>query len=616
MTLPNANVSDPGRMPSAKTSADPELVAVKRLVGLLDRSYRNSTLYGKGSAAAQRFVEQFQVELTSHLALFGTLTLVVQGFRLLCKGEVVYENPSPLENLAFKLFSDGIRELAFKQNISKDDIAYFLHALEGEHGAAVSDEDIVSRLWQKNLPTISLVTAEEIVKSLDSATVIKPQDVDIMNRPAAQISTIHKDEKGRLTQQKTSEAGGHGSDRSSAQGSDLAAQYQVSKEELDKLAREIEEESRKSSATLVMEMLTAILISEQTPVVLLKALDACREVLLKLIEQGHWGQFNRILDLLGEVSNRPDITVEYKMKLGEVREQLAAPELLRSLATVLNQSSQSNFTDLLPFLLRFNASAIPVLCALLGKLQSREHRAVVCQALQVLAKDDPEPLLQQLNQPAGEFVIDLMTVLLQMVRSHEERMETYMEVYSNVGMTLRDRVAQALAQAAHHKDRKVKLEALHAFSELCPAGNGIPLMAFLLDESDGVRTAALKQLANGRYSVPFSAWSPIVSSETFLNGPASEKQAVFTAMERTARAEAVPYWRELLMRWSWTNRAQVRELATLAAAFLGRAGTPAAIEALETGMKRWDRTIRNACKAARASLDKQARGAASSGQPS
>ncbi len=251
-----------------KKTDDPELVSVKRLIGLLDKTFRNARIYGITNPASQRFVDQLYTEMTAHVMVYGSLSFVVQGFRLFYRGEVVYENPSPTENLAFKLFADGIRELAFNQGLLKEDLVYFLETLGGTQTV---DEDIITRLWEKNLLTISLVTAEEIVKSLDLTTVMTPQDTNTMNSPVSYVSKIHGAEAARRAHAVATGATAQG--KTGAQ-SDLA-EFQVSQQELEKLAQEIEEESKRDSSAFALDVLFAILASEQSPALLSKIFRNC-----------------------------------------------------------------------------------------------------------------------------------------------------------------------------------------------------------------------------------------------------------------------------------------------------------------------------------------------------
>jgi hypothetical protein len=612
MIQPSMTSLAPDAMEPTQKTDDPELVSVRHIMGLLDRAFRNARIYGVTNPTSQRFVDQFYNELTSHLTSYDTLSFVVQGFRLLCKGAVVYENPAPTENLAFKLFSDGVRELSLTRGLSKDDIVYLLETLGGDYGTVMSDEDIVSRLWERNLPTISLVTAEEIVKSLDSSAAITPQDSTVMNSTGSQVTKIHGSEAARRAQQKS--AGTTADDMGKTKAEPDLAQYQISQEALDKLAREIEEESARKDSDLLIAMLTAILMSEQSPPVLLKALDVCGEVLERLIGQGDWKLLNKVLTLLQEVEQRADVKEDHRKKLVELSERLSRPSLLNGIATVLNSSSRVNTDGLLTFLLQLQPSALPALCALMGMLHHAEHRSVVGEVLVVLAKDTPEPLLEGLSHHTGAYVLDLINILIRLVKSRDQQMEQYEETFSNVSLTLTEKVVDSLAQVAQHQESQVKKEAIRAFSTLRQTGSGIPLIAFVTDPASSVRLAALKQLANGRYTVPLSAWMPIISGQAFINWLLPDKRAVFLAMSKTARKEAVPYWRDILTRWSWVNRKQAQEMAIMAAEFLGKEGSLEAALALTAGMKSWDREIRHACATALAVIQNPSR-ASSPGQP-
>jgi hypothetical protein len=594
-----------GTMDPTNKTDNPELASVRHIMDLLDRAFRNARIYGATNPTSQRFIDQFYNELTSHLTSYDSLSFVVQGFRLLCKGAVVYENPAPTENLAFKLFSDGVRELSLARGLSKEDIVYLLETLGGEYGTVTSDEDIVSRLWEKNLPTISLVTAEEIMKSLDTASAITPQDSNSMNSSGSEVTNIHGRESTRRAQQTS--AGTRTEDTGKARAESDLAQYQISQEALDKLAREIEEESARKDSDLLITMLTAILMSEQSPPVLLKALAVSGEVLEKLIRQCDWKLLNKVLDLLQEVERRTDITAEHRNKLLELYERIAQPPFLNGIATALNSSSRINTDGLLTFLLQLKALAVPALCTLLGMLRHPEHRSVISEVLVVLAKDAPEPLFERLNHPTGAFVMDLINVLMRLTKSSEQQMVQYEETYSNVAVPLTEKVADALAQVAQHQDTQIKKEAIRVISALRPTGNGIPLLAFVPDSTAVVRQAALKQLASGRYTVPFSAWLPIISRPAFLNWYLNDKRTTFLAMSQTAGAAAVPYYRELLTRWSWVNRKQMQELAELAADCLVKVGTPEAILALTAGLKSWNPTIRRVCSIALATAQKPSR---------
>lgn len=81
-------------MHSSKTfdaGTDPEVVSVKQLLKLLDKSAKSARTYGAKNPVAERFFRQFYDELTKHLEQYGQLAFLIQRNQLFFKDEVVYQ---------------------------------------------------------------------------------------------------------------------------------------------------------------------------------------------------------------------------------------------------------------------------------------------------------------------------------------------------------------------------------------------------------------------------------------------------------------------------------------------------------------------------------------------
>lgn len=119
--------------PLTRAQVDPEVAAVKQLLKLLDKAAKSARTYGTKNPVAQRFFQQFYDELTKHLAHHTHLALLVQRNQLFLKEEVVYEpeRDATGDSFAFKMYSDGIRELSFHQGLTQENLAFFLDALWG-----------------------------------------------------------------------------------------------------------------------------------------------------------------------------------------------------------------------------------------------------------------------------------------------------------------------------------------------------------------------------------------------------------------------------------------------------------------------------------------------------
>jgi HEAT repeat protein len=572
-----SRTAPPKRTEQALTG-DTDLIAIKHLLTLLDKTFRTVRIYGANNPVARKFVQQFYQELSSQLAVQPAIAFLVQRFELYYQGELVYQNTSPTENLAFKLYADGIRELSFNQGLTQEDLTYFLETLQGDYDTDNAEEDIVTRLWDRNLPTISLVTAEEIVKSGASVEVLTPQDSGTFDRPPTKLKEVRAQEAAKQAQAADGKGKGKSHFRSGLPG------YEVSQAELDQLVRDLEQEASIDSIGYVMNVLVAILTSEKSEDIVGKLLEMFDEILTALLGQGDWKQLNTTLRVLREVAERPDLPEALRAKLVALFAEMGKPEQIKAVEKVLNASAQHPTDGLMTFLLQLKGGAVPSLCTLLGNLKHREHRSVICEALVEVAKESPEPLVSGLSDHRWYYVRNLVYVL---------------------GRLGDPQVIERIAALAKHKDSQVRKEAVRAVGALRPSGHGGPLLAFLNDPEGSIRMYALKLLTNGHYSLPFSQWTPVVSQKEFMERSVSEKRATFLAMSQTAGDQAVPYWRQLVTQWLFTNKSKKQEMGALAAEALGRTGTADAIVALKAGERRRNKVIQNACVVALASLAKR-----------
>ena len=607
-------LTESGAWPIApvKEPANPELASVKRLLTLLDKTAKSNRTYGSANPVPQKFFQQLFEGLTAHLATYSKLAFLVQRSELYFNGEVVYrsEQGSSNESVAFKLYADGIRELAFLEGLPAEDLSFLLDSLWGSLDPEIDDDDIVTRLWSKNLSTITLVTAEEIAKAstggdvfalptagigdvfmLPTAGMLAASESSLRDLLDREQAHVKKGEAAGLEGGAGSEAGnggtpaGGGTSRQASRFKSGHVGYEVSDKEFAELAKEIETESARDNMTYLLDMLTAILASEKSPAILTKLLDLWGNVLDSLTSQGKWTVLDSVLGLLHVTTEvRPDLSDDHKKQLAALLDSLGRPERMKMIETHLNKLPDETTEGLPAVLLLMTPAAVPALCTLLANLEAPAHQAVVSEALETLAKDQPDHVLRGLSDRRPRYVKNLLAILLK---------------WNN------PRCADAVEKLVRYPDVQVRKEVVRAIGIFRPNGNGIKLIAFLNDTEESIRFAALKLLMTGQYNAPYSAWSPLVSADTFMDRTLGEKRAVFHAMRATSRDEVIPFFESLITERSWTNRKKKEELATLAAETLGKLPTPAALTTLELGQKKGGAPVRQACTAALAQAQRQ-----------
>ena len=566
---------------AAKQNANPELTSVTQLLKSLDRASKNVRTFGQNNSVGKKFFEQFYTELTTHLSQYNVLTFVVQREGLFFKEELVYgsQTGEVSENISFKLYSDGIREITFHQDISNEDMLFFFAALSGTVGTTgAEDDDFVTRLWEKNLPTLTIVTADEVMKISELDNVLTPQGTAPLEDSLREIIADANAKEAKATsedpQRKTRFSSG-------------VTGYEVSELELAALAKEIAAESNRDNVLYILDTLTAILSSERSPDLLNKLFEISDGMLKSLIQEGHWSTTEHVLELLSKADTiRPDLTEGHKQKIQHLFEQLGSSERVAMIEKFLNTAERPGTDGLPDIFLMMQPTAAPALCTLLGNLEHPAHQTLVVNALIELAKDIPEILVKHLTDRRPTFVRNLLMIITR---------------WNN------PRLADNVEKILRYPDPLIRREVIRSLATLRPNGPATKLIHMLNDPDEGVRLAALKSLLTGNYSAPFSNWEPLVNAETFGDRPPAERRNIFHAMRATTGDEAVPYWTSLLTEWGWTNRKKREELALMATDALGKLGTPAARAALETGTIKGASAVKQACVTILAGITKHPR---------
>src|SRR6476620_2879158 len=320
---------------AAKSTVDPELGSVTQLLKSLDRASKNVRTFGHQNTVAKKFFEQFYTELTNHVERYNALTFIIQREGLYFKDTSVYNSQAgeSSENFAFKLYSDGIRELTFQQGIEQDEVMFFFDALWNTSGTAGNeDDDIVTRLWSKNLPAVTIVTADEAMTLSEVEDVLAPQV-----KPMAEGSL--KEILDEANAKNAKEGKGDPPRRSRLSTSVMG--YEVTAEEMAALARDITEESNRDSMLYLLDILTAVLSSERSPELLNKLFDIFEGILRSLFHGGHWHIVEHVLGLLSEgEAIRPDLSEAHKQKLRSMLDQLGGQELITLIQQYLNTADK------------------------------------------------------------------------------------------------------------------------------------------------------------------------------------------------------------------------------------------------------------------------------------
>ncbi|MGZ6143587.1 MAG: HEAT repeat domain-containing protein [Myxococcales bacterium] len=558
---------------------DAEVASARIVFRELDKSCRATRTYGLSNAITRRFFDSLQTQMLSHLEQWASLAVIVDRTELRLYGEVVYRGEDSLgESLAFRLYADGVREVRFEEGLDGEDLQGFLDALWGR-AEEDEDDDVVTRLWAKDLATISFVTAEDIMQA-PWAEELAPQEHGFFAAPPASFEGVLEREKKLAAVAATaSMTGPAAAGENLTPGAAGLVGFEVSEEERRVLTIDLTQERAVDSSRSVLSMLEAILQSETAPDLLTRGLAAAPAILDALLAAGNWSACARALSILEEAPGaNPSCEMTHRLLAQRVLQSLNLPERVALIGTGLATEAGRSMSGLSGVFARLGPPAVGPLCGVLAGLTDEEQRAALRDTLIRLGADNPEPALKGLADPRPRYVRDLVTVIVAWQQPQ---------------------AADVLAMLAHHPEAEVREDALSSIARLHPTGDAAQVVAFVSDADREVRLHALRLLASARYTGTWEQWKAhLADPEKVIELPRAEKRMLFQAVRATAGEGAVPFWLEFLSGRGWKQRQKKEETALLAIKALVSLATPVAREALEFGRKEGSGAVRKACAAA------------------
>ncbi|MCM2356847.1 MAG: HEAT repeat domain-containing protein [Geobacteraceae bacterium] len=538
--MPEQIVAGPNETVEAPEVSKEEITLATEVMQAFVKTSKGFRMYLPNNPLLARFVEELNGKMGKHLSLYGDFRLDIDQFELRYKGKTVYENRDPKDSMAFKMYSDGIRFLIFNEGVEEHELCEFLEIV-GKDRPSDLDDDIVTLLWEKNLPNISYVLAEDFLE-FDSAG-------------GGALSAESQQEKI------------HGIYRSIASSTPPAAPLLIPQkilvltgEESDWLRKSREAEEKRKPLDEVIQIISAILVGEKDPEMFAEFVEIMAKLTESLANAGEIKYTFSLARFLANLARNENISPANRGKIDRSMGQIFSERTVKVLARILDTTELVAPEELLEFLHLFGRPAIGQICELLGLLEKMKMRKVVIQALIEIGHDAPETFFPFLADQRWYVVRNMVFILA--------RLGTPAAL---------DRLVALMS----HKEPAVRREVLN-YLERTPDGKAKTyILKFLRDESSAIRVRALQVLAGSRCTFALKPIAAIATSEQFSEKELQEKKAVFEAMGELGADQVLPLFREVLMKKYWFNKAKEKESVLCAVSGLLKVRSEAAVRLLE-----------------------------------
>jgi HEAT repeat protein len=564
----------------------------------LDRYVRMARTFGPAAPNSVVARERVLEELLGILKYHAPIVLHCTPLEIWLRDEAVMKPPAAgsaeaggnIEaRIPFLLYRDGIRSLTFTPATRREDVAALLDALARVTTSQLTNEDLVTLLWEADLQGLRVDIAP-VEQSLRIRS--------FPGRPGGAPGDEAAADALAWLSGPASEAAPHaGAERAGGRRDEPAAEtrearpaatfddWPVPEQSGDPVAawRELAADEAQSRADFKAAWARAHAVpwTAQVPALVREVLaldagpdtaDALAHALItwlgSAIQRCEWGEAGQAVAALQGVD------------ADGARAATALTSVLQSidaawLAERLDESEPSAQASFFALAVRLGRPALDLVVGVLALATRVRLRAAATTALAYLCADQPRMLAPYLSDSRWFLVRNVVFVL---------------------GQIGGDEVAGLLAGAAHNPDVRVRRAVVHALGQ-APREQRLPLLVALLESADSQTiSAALAMLARETDARVTNALLERVTALDFDTRPDEVKFALIGALGEAAGDDVVPALEQMLQKGGWFARRTAER--TAAAQTLARMGTPVAMAVLQEGLQSRAEAIRSACQEA------------------
>jgi hypothetical protein len=533
----------------------------------LGKALRAFQLYDENNPVYQRFVQAFIGAFRDLWEELDALHVVVEENRLLVEDQVVYENATRSESLAFLLYKDGLRTLTFRPGI-EGEAKTFLAVLNQARLARAEGDDLVTLLWEADLEYLRYRHVDLLAEGLE---IPEPGP----GGTQADFQAVLEEEAP--TEEELAE-GGQAAEEAASQTLNREdfnpTLYNLDAREMESLQAAIAEEMardvREAVIAALFDRLEEPLPNRQTEIISILNL-----LIPALLSRGELAAATRVLSELRAIESQGGVLGEdHRRDVAALLDRLSNEETLGELVQALEDGAISPSPELLGgFFGHLRAGALGTLIRASETTKSRELKPILRKAVAGIAQRNREALINFLDSRDPVVVTGALHLAGQMgVRE----------------------VAPRLTGLLSHGSPQVRTAAAETILQLKATTLASHLLDTLLDPEVAVRVAAARVLQAMRSRGAAGRLKDILQSKEIRTADLSEQIAMFEAYGSVEDPQAVPFLDKYLNGKGFLGRREPAEIRACAALALGKVGSGEARSSLREAATDDDPVVRNA----------------------
>ncbi|HZI21741.1 MAG TPA: HEAT repeat domain-containing protein [Gemmatimonadales bacterium] len=527
---------------------------------VLSKGIRATQLYLPNNPVYQRAVDNIRASFRQIWQATDDLVFDVSETELRWEDNVVYSQEQRGESIAWTLFKDGVRSLAFRPGVEETEIVRFLGVLQQARSLqADAPDDLLTLLWAQDFQFVSYTFRE-----LASENAV----------PIEKGETIPSAPPTQTRQQVQEEAPPKREGLVSIEDFDTTL-YFLEDAEVDYLKKDVEREYSQDLRRNVLSMLFDLLELQTYGTVRAELISIVENFIPYLLGAGDFRSVAYILRETRAILQRArELIPEHRKTLeglpGRLSQREALSQLLQSLDEAAMHPTEEELAELFQEL---SPEALPTLMGWIAKLHNERVKDLVQAAAARLAQANAPQVLQALAS-------DDSAAQLEMVKL--------------AGRLKLPGAPDGMEPLLASGDRGLKLAVVEALTAIA-SPSAMRLLERAVDDADrDVRIAAVRFLGSRGYRNAAGRIEAIVNGSKIRNADLTEKMAFFEAYGALVGAKGIPTLDKMLIAKGLLGKKEDPETRACAAMALGKIRTPEARVVLERAAQDKEPLVRNA----------------------
>jgi hypothetical protein len=563
---------------------------VRDLMGQLAKTISSIKIFSISHESSKKLIRGLWQNISGFLDVCPKLELAVEEFSFLFQNRVVYKDEKAIKSLPFLFYRDGMTKLFFHRSLKEEELLEFLRAVRTAFEMPAETCDVVSLLWEKDLPNIRCLAPDAFLEAKigAGAETSRPRiqyreiisgviDLPVGELLEGDIPAFNLSFGSRIEEP----LNGDGPARPDG---DQEEVYTFLSEQEDRRLGEMLQANRKVSPLGEMvQLIGEILHLERMPERFGNTMKVAFHLQQDLVQKTEFSLLVQLLTSIQELrTDFPEPNSPQHLAVDNFLQQIKDPDALALLKKSVAENRLVLFQPFFDYLRLLGPDSLSLVGELYDLERNPSFRSNISSFLLDIGRQAPHLLFRLVSPQQPNLSRDIIGVL---------------------GSIADRRVIPLLGQFQGDWPKPLKLEAIRALGNFRYPEASRALFGYLDDPDEEVRVIAVNNVRVLTDSALILSLESLVADKRFDSITLTERQSILDLLGRSRLSKAYELLRRVLRRrlglFRRTEKITTR-LCVIQA--LERFPSPQAKEILEQGARIRNRVLRLACLSALARL--------------